>query len=95
MGTDNEKNSGNVKEAETRKFYDVHCHAFNWSHLNVVLFLKRPEIKGLLAAGPIISLYNLFVPETMRRFRNLLSLMENDIGSYFLLTEYFLKKKRS
>ncbi|MEK6765845.1 MAG: amidohydrolase family protein [Planctomycetota bacterium] len=93
MGTDNEKNSGNVKEAETRKFYDVHCHAFNWSHLNVVLFLKRPEIKGLLAAGPIISLYNLFVPETMRRFRNLLSLMENDIGSYFLLTEYFLKNK--
>jgi hypothetical protein len=97
MGTDNEKSSGNVpaspagvKEAETRRFYDVHCHAFNWSHLNVVLFLKRPEIKGLLAAGPLVWLYNKVKPDTMRKFRNLLSLMENDIGSYFLLTEYFL-----
>lgn len=98
MGTDNEKSSGNVpaspaggNEAETRKFYDVHCHAFNWSHLNVVLFLKRPEIKGLLAAGPLVWLYNKVKPDTMRKFRNLLSLMENDIGSYFLLTEYFFK----
>ncbi|OHB36393.1 MAG: hypothetical protein A2Y08_01990 [Planctomycetes bacterium GWA2_40_7] len=91
MGPDNEKSSGNVKEAETKKFYDIHCHAFNWSHLNVIVFLKRFKIKLLLPAGPLVWLYNKIKPDTKRRFQNLLSLMENDIGSYFLLTEYFLK----
>ncbi len=93
MEIDNDKNSNNAKEAETKKFYDVHCHAFNWSHINVLLFLKRFKIKLLLFAGPLVWLYNIVRPSTKRRFQNLLSLMENDTGSYFLLTEYFLKNK--
>ena len=68
MGPDNEKSSGNVKEAETKKFYDIHCHAFNWSHLNVIVFLKRFKIKLLLPAGPLVWLYNKIKPDTKRRF---------------------------
>ncbi|MGR3303501.1 MAG: amidohydrolase family protein [Candidatus Scalindua sp.] len=91
MGIENGKDSENAKEAETRKFYDVHCHAFNWSHLNVLVFLKRFKIKLLLPAGPLVWLYNKCFPDTSRKFLNLLSLLENDLGNYFLLTEYFLK----
>ncbi|MFQ5687482.1 MAG: amidohydrolase family protein [Candidatus Scalindua sp.] len=93
MGIENGKNSENVKKTETKKFYDVHCHAFNWSHLNVLVFLKRFKIKLLLPAGPLVWLYNKINPDTSRRFKNLLSLLENDLGNYFLLTEYFLKNE--
>jgi len=91
MGIENGKDSENVKKTETKKFYDIHCHAFNWSHLNVLVFLKRFKIKLLLPAGPLVWLYNKINPATSRKFNNLLSLLENDLGSYFLITEYFLK----
>lgn len=91
MGIENGKDSEIARKTEPKKFYDVHCHAFNWSHLNVLVFLKRFKIKRLLPAGPLVWLYNKINPDTSRKFKNLLSLLENDIGSYFLLTEYFLK----
>ncbi|ODS30654.1 MAG: hypothetical protein SCARUB_04224 [Candidatus Scalindua rubra] len=40
MEINSDKNNDNAKETEIRKFYDVHCHAFNWSHLNVFSFSK-------------------------------------------------------
>ncbi len=91
MGNGSDKSIENINKNDTRKFYDTHCHAFNWSHLNVLVFLKRFHIKLLLPAGPLVWLYNKINPETSRKFMNLLSLLENDLGNYFLLTEYFLK----
>ncbi len=79
---------------EIKKFYDNHFHAFNWSHLNVLVFLKRFNIKRLLVAGSMISIImKTFTPEKVRKFQNFLSLMENDIARYFLLVEYLLKNK--
>lgn len=80
---------------ETRRFYDVHCHAMNLSHPNFSALLKRINRVKFFA---LLLYLQVFVPLSPK-FRkilfegslNLLSLMENDIASFFLITEHFLR----
>jgi len=78
-------------------FYDLHMHAFNLSHPYFRAFIKRFKIDWLMVIVAVISVLALipgvrriifsFINRILRRIRNLLSVMENDIGSFFLLTE--------
>jgi len=80
----------------SRRFYDVHCHAMNLSHPNFAAFLKRINRVRFFA---LLLYLQLLVPLSPK-FRkllfqgslNLLSLLENDIASFFLITEHFLRK---
>ncbi|MCK4258684.1 MAG: amidohydrolase family protein [Halanaerobiales bacterium] len=86
---------------EEKKFYDIHCHAFNLSHPNLLAFIRRFNIPVALLIilyfilGPILPfiLFKKFGGFKMiKRVENLLSVMENDIGSIFLLMEDGLKR---
>ncbi len=75
-------------------FYDIHMHAFNLSHPYFSAFIKRFKIEWLFVAVAIVSFIAVIPPlrrsivdRMLRRIRNLLSVIENDIGSFFLLTE--------
>jgi len=86
-------------------FYDIHMHAFNLSHPYFRAFIKRFKIDWLLVGVAIVSVFTLvpgirqmilsFVDRILRRIRNLLSVMENDIGSFFLLTENCIREKEN
>lgn len=72
-------------------FFDIHMHAMDLSHPNLLAFIDR--ISGL---GPKLVLGGLaepFLHEKEERFVNLLTVMENSIEDYFILMEYFLKEK--
>ncbi|TVQ36384.1 MAG: amidohydrolase [Spirochaetaceae bacterium] len=74
--------------AHDTTFFDVHCHAINLGHPNILALLARRDHErgglGELLFGP----YTAFL---LRRpgykFRNLLSVMENDTGAIFRLME--------
>src|SRR3990172_3048056 len=76
------------------KFYDVHCHAFNLSHPHFTAFIQRLNqnffLTRTLLPGSLAALLN---TNKIKRIENMLSLMDNDIGNYFLIMEYFLKDK--
>ncbi len=74
-------------------FYDVHCHAMNLSHPNLLAFIKGTgwRVFGLMAIPGISTLVTLFCQKYLNRGMNLLSVMENDIANFFLLIEYYLK----
>lgn len=74
-----------------RTFFDIHMHAMDLSHPNLLAFIKR--IKWL---GPELILGGLaepFLREEEEKLLNLLTVMENSIDDYFILMEYFLKSK--
>ena len=74
-----------------RTFFDVHMHAMDLSHPNLLAFVGR--IKRFL---PRLILSELEAPSLGRieeRVLNLLTVMENNIGDFFLLMEYFLRSK--
>lgn len=82
------------------KFYDIHCHAMNLSHANIIAFFRRLSLFDL--ASLIISEKSAIgldlIDSVVSRWRsgrtsNLLAVMENDIGSIFLMVEYYLKHK--
>lgn len=71
------------------RFYDIHCHAMNLSHPNLSAFLRRINIPFVMTVfAPIVSI---FMGKTIKRTKNLLSVMENDMGSFFLLMEDDIK----
>jgi hypothetical protein len=88
-------------------FYDIHMHAFNLSHPSFSAFLKRFKINLFpLMVGAFFS-FLLVIPglsqllmstivrlvnRMLRKARNLLSVMESDIGSFFLITENCLRE---
>jgi predicted TIM-barrel fold metal-dependent hydrolase len=77
----------------TNNFYDIHFHAMNFSHPNLLAFAKRLNAHQLLAS---LSLEKLFAKGNLKKLSyvtNLLTVMENDIGSLFMLVEYYLKKE--
>jgi Amidohydrolase len=83
------------KTMSKKYFFDVHMHAFNLSHPNLTAFLNRVEINKLLTVnsvfGSIIGLYlKLTAGDKIKKIKNLLSLMDNDIGSMFLILEHEL-----
>lgn len=74
---------------EENRFYDIHCHAMNLSHPNLSAFLRRINIRFVMTVfAPIVSI---FMGKTINRTKNLLSVMENDLGSFFLLMEEDIK----
>ncbi len=73
-------------------FFDVHMHAMDLSHPNLLAFVGRIEDLGFkLVLG---GLAEPFLHEKEVRLLNLLTVMENDIENYFILMEYFLRNKR-
>ncbi len=127
-----------MEQTDTRKFYDIHMHAFNLAHPNLSAFLKRTIrnswcmlLKWLLVAAgllymlylvlrphpyiafgllflfilliifvvavPVITTYSgsvySFIARRFKRPLNLLALMENDLGNYFLLMEKVLLER--
>lgn len=74
------------------KFYDSHFHAMTLAHPNILAFMRRVHWQALLLASPLAPLAAMFGQEKINRVMNLLSVMENDIGGFFMLVEYYLKK---
>lgn len=97
------------------RFYDIHYHAFDLSHPNLLAFILREDliskgsVKDFLRKLPClmnlapIGLFKMFpgkiaagirnfIEHDAARFRNLLTMMENQIEYHFLLTDYYLKK---
>ncbi|HOJ52809.1 MAG TPA: amidohydrolase family protein [Syntrophales bacterium] len=74
------------------RFYDIHFHAMNLSHPNILAFLARFNLRLLLLAGSVIGpIVTFLAGGRIKRTLNLLSVMENDIANFFLLLEYSLK----
>lgn len=74
-----------------KKFYDVHMHAFNLSHPNLLAFIARMNIRLLLMTTPLSApIMKLMGKDKI--IKNLLTMLENDIGDYFLILEYYLRQ---
>jgi hypothetical protein len=75
-----------------KTFYDIHLHTMNLSHPNLRAFIQRFKLthRWLLLLAPLAIP---FVERKMITIKNLLSVMENDIGSFLLLMEDCLKGK--
>lgn len=74
-----------------RTFFDIHMHAMDLSHPNLLAFAERIEGLGLkLVFG---GLAEPFLHEQEKKLLNLLTVMENSIEDYFILMEHFLKRK--
>ena len=79
---------------ELNYFFDIHCHAMNLSHPNLLAFINRLPLLAL-AAMPLFSPFTSFLGLTkINRIVNLLSVMENDIADFFLIMEFYLRKER-
>lgn len=74
---------------EERILYDIHCHAMNLSHPNFSAFIRRMHISFILTVFAPIA--GIFMEKEVNKVKNLLAVMENDLGSYFLLMEEDLK----
>lgn len=82
-------------------FFDIHCHAFNLSHLNFSAYLHnlRPRqlIRSRTKAAYVIKIAEYMISRFLlgskkgSKLGNLVSLMENDVGMFFLLIDHFLK----
>jgi hypothetical protein len=76
-----------------RKFYDIHFHAMNLAHPNILAFIRQINWQLLLLASPLATIAAAVGGRTIKNVQNLLSVMENDIGSFLMLVEYYLKLK--
>jgi hypothetical protein len=74
-----------------KKFYDIHMHAFNLSHPNLLAFVARMNIKLLLMTTPITAPLMKLIGKD-KTIVNILTMMENNIGDYFLVLEYYLRR---
>lgn len=78
----------------SNRFYDIHCHAMNLSHPNLLSFIKRIKLGLLLLLTPVVGPFlGIFGKDKINRTLNLLSVMENDIADFFLIMEFFLRNK--
>ena len=75
------------------KFYDVHFHAFNLSHPNILAFIANMNFKLLMMTTPISGpLMGIFGWD--KKIKNLLTVMENDMTNYFLILEYYMRESK-
>lgn len=81
---------------QEKLFYDIHCHAFNLSHPNLLAFVRRLEIPKSWALllyyvlGPLLPFFLMKLikeKKVIKTYENLLSILENDIGSIFHLMD--------
>ncbi|NVN99404.1 MAG: amidohydrolase [Geobacteraceae bacterium] len=75
------------------RFYDSHFHAMTLAHPNILAFMQRIHWQALLLASPLAPLAAFLGKKKIDRVMNLLSVMENDIGGFFMLVEYCLKSQ--
>ena len=89
-----------------KTFYDIHLHVFNLSHPYFRAFISRFNFRFMLVLAPVLAwgvtimtttpiLRRLVVKKFLNmiyRVKNLLSVMENDAGSCFLLLENCLRE---
>ena len=73
------------------KFYDIHCHAFTLSHPNILAFVKKINLTLLMMTTPLSAPLMRLIGKT-NKIQNLLTMMENDLGNYFLILEYYLRQ---
>jgi len=73
---------------KSKLFFDIHCHAMDLSHPNLLAFIKRLPWRAILLLSPILMFLG---GKKLERVSNLLSIMENDIGGIFLIMEFYLK----
>ena len=74
-----------------KNFYDIHFHAFNLSHPNLLAFISRINLRLLFMTTPVSApIMGIFGWD--KKVKNLLTMVENDIGNYFLILEYYLRK---
>ena len=90
-------------EVDETTFFDVHMHAFNLSHPYLLAFVRRfkGKLGALLCFTPALPLFtwvpglcplaSSFMQSKIGAAENLLSVLENDIGSFFLLIENCLR----
>jgi hypothetical protein len=76
------------------KFYDIHFHAMNMAHPNILAFIKKLNWRLLVLASPLAPVAAILGMEKIKNVQNLLTLMENDAGSFFMLVEYYLKQQK-
>lgn len=76
-----------------KTFYDIHMHALNLSHPYLLAFIQRLKIHQILILNSILGpVASYFIGQNFNKIKNLLAVMENDIGSFFLMIEDYLKK---
>ncbi len=71
-----------------RRFYDIHCHAMNLSHPNFLAVINRFKFDKKMALSLLKPTAH---SSSLTKIANLLSIMENDLGDFFLIWEYFIK----
>lgn len=81
---------------EEKTFYDIHMHAMNLSHPNLLAFLQRLMrpvglLRRLAISGGLLFFWEKIL-ERLQEPKNLLAVMENDLGSFFLLMEACLEE---
>jgi hypothetical protein len=77
-----------------KKFYDIHCHVLDLSHVNVTAFIRRKDLPGSLLFAPVLlSLFPNIAKKYFTNITNLLAVIDSDITDIFLLIDYFLKEK--
>jgi len=70
-------------------------HAMNLSHPYLLAFIQRLKIHRYLVLNSILGpLTSLLIGQNLSKIKNLLAVMENDIGSFFLLIEDYLKQDK-
>lgn len=69
------------------KFYDAHCHIMNLSHPNLLAFLQRLNLPLIMLFAPILPF---LLKWNYNKLKNLLAVMENDLGTLLLMIERFL-----
>src|SRR4030043_2295090 len=74
-----------------KKFYDIHFHALTLGHPNLLAFIQRMNWRLLLMTTPISAPIMGFLGKD-KVVKNLLGMMENDLGDYFLILEYYLRQ---
>ncbi len=69
------------------KFYDAHCHIMNLSHPNLLAFIQRLNLPLVMLFAPLLPF---LLQRNYNKIKNLLAVMENDLGTLFLIMERFL-----
>lgn len=68
-------------------FCDVHVHAMNLSHPNLIAFLKRTNLKCYMNLLFLPFIGGWLARKNYTEVMNLISVMENNIGEFFLIME--------
>lgn len=80
-------------------FYDVHFHAMNLSHPNIMAFLKRLDYFQIFLSETRYIVSEVigapFYKWQAGPLANLLAMMDNDIGSFFIIVEFCLKRDKN